>query len=92
MKRTCLEFARDESGSVTLDWVALTASVVVVGIGLVYSVFGDGDAPLNEIISTYNAELDATAADLSTIVPDASNIKFGEPETTDAPDGLQTAE
>lgn len=33
-------FGADKSGAVTVDWVALTAAVVVIGIALVYAVFG----------------------------------------------------
>ena len=55
-------FFAEECGAITLDWVALTSSVVVIGIGLVYMVYGGEDGPITSIITNYNAELN-TAAD-----------------------------
>ncbi len=47
MSRILIEarrFARDRSGAVTVDWVALTAAVVVIAIGLSYAILqGDGE-------------------------------------------------
>jgi len=33
-------FLSDRSGGVTIDWVALAAGVLLLGIGVVYAVFG----------------------------------------------------
>ena len=55
-------FLLEKSGAITLDWVALTSSVVVIGLGLVYMVYGGEDGPITEMITNYNAELN-TAAD-----------------------------
>lgn len=36
--------AGGESGAVTVDWLALVAAVIVIGVGLAYAVFGtEGD-------------------------------------------------
>ncbi len=37
-------FARDESGAVTVDWVVLTAAIVGMGIAVVASVRSSTDA------------------------------------------------
>ena len=37
---------RDEMGAITIDWVALTAGILLLGIMAVYSIFGNGMAPL----------------------------------------------
>ena len=50
-------FAADKSGAVTVDWVALTAAVVVIGIGLAYAVFGSGDTGVSGLIANLTSEL-----------------------------------
>ncbi|MEL6795048.1 MAG: hypothetical protein AAFP78_16440 [Pseudomonadota bacterium] len=50
-------FAADKSGAVTVDWVALTAAVVVIGIALVYAVFGaDETSGFNGIATQITTE------------------------------------
>ena len=39
-------FLRDESGAVTIDWVALTAGILLLGITLVYAIFNNGVSDL----------------------------------------------
>lgn len=51
------KFLRDESGAVTIDWVALTAGILLLGIATVYAIFREGVRPL---ITEINSEL-ATA-------------------------------
>ncbi len=46
------EFLRDESGAVTVDWVALTAGILLLGILIVYSVFEVGVRPAVGAISS----------------------------------------
>lgn len=55
-------FFLDAAGAVTLDWVVLTSSVVVIGIGLAYMVYGGESGPISTMIIHYNGELN-TAAD-----------------------------
>ena len=43
---------RDESGAVTVDWVALTAGILLLGIAVVYAIFREGVAPLVDAIGT----------------------------------------
>ncbi len=55
---------RDESGAVTVDWVALTAGILLLGIAVVYAIFSNGVAPLSSAI---NSNLQGAASDLNTI-------------------------
>ncbi len=36
------KFLSDDAGAVTIDWVALTAGVLLVGFIIVYAIFNDG--------------------------------------------------
>ncbi len=53
-----------------MDWVALTSSVVVIGIGLIYSIYGGEDGPISTMITNYNAELTVAGDNLSGVVGD----------------------
>ena len=53
---TLSRFARDKSGAVTVDWVALTAAIVVIGIALVYAIFGDDTSGFNGIAAQITTE------------------------------------
>ncbi len=59
------DFLNDRSGAVTLDWVALTSTVVVIGMGLVYMVFAGPDGAITTLVDNYNAELGQAATNLS---------------------------
>ncbi len=56
--KTYGEFLRDDTGAVTIDWVALTAGILLLGIMVVYAIFNGGVASL---VGKINATL-ATAA------------------------------
>jgi Flp pilus assembly pilin Flp len=46
-------FLRDDSGAVTVDWVPLTAGVLLVGIIVVYAIFNTGvDSLVDDTNST----------------------------------------
>lgn len=45
-------FIRDESGAVTIDWVALTAGILLLAIALVYGIFNNGVSPLVDRINS----------------------------------------
>ena len=64
-------FAADKSGAVTVDWVALTAAVVIIGIGIVYAVFGSGDDGVNGLVTNLTAELGQAATNISDQVADS---------------------
>ncbi len=48
------QFIRDEAGAVTIDWVALTAGVLLLGIAVVYAIFEVG---VIDVVDTINTEL-----------------------------------
>lgn len=55
-------FTKDESGAVTVDWVVLTAALVIIG-GLVISIIKAG---LLDASSAINGVLEAQATALAT--------------------------
>ena len=46
------KFLGDDAGAVTIDWVALTAGILLLGILVVYSIFNGGVASLVSSINT----------------------------------------
>ncbi|HUS53838.1 MAG TPA: hypothetical protein VMY41_07510 [Thermohalobaculum sp.] len=52
-------FLSDDAGAVTIDWVALTAGILLLGIMVVYTIFNNGVANL---VSNVNS----TLSDIST--------------------------
>ena len=56
-------FLRDESGAVTIDWVALTAGILLLGITLVYAIFNNG---VGSLATNINSNLSAAGANVST--------------------------
>jgi len=56
-------FVSDEGGAVTIDWVALTAGILLLGIAVVYGIFNGGVSDLTERI---NSDLDSADTDLDT--------------------------
>lgn len=62
-------FAADESGAVTVDWVVLTAAIVGLGIAVIASV-SDGVGDLAEAIS--DSLSDATVVDLGELGTDGN--------------------
>ncbi len=48
------EFFRDDTGAVTIDWVALTAGILLLGIMVIYAIFNGGVASL---VTSINATL-----------------------------------
>lgn len=63
-------FANDKSGAVTVDWVALTAAVVIIGIGIVYAVFGTGDDGVNGLVTNLTTELGDASSNIEGAVGD----------------------
>lgn len=67
-------FARNESGAVTVDWVALTAAVVVIGIGLAYAVFGTSGTGVGGLVTNLTSELNQASSNIggavATSLPD----------------------
>ena len=50
------KFLSDDAGAVTIDWVALTAGILLLGIMVVYAIFNNGVAGLvNDINETLSS-------------------------------------
>lgn len=45
-------FFQDEAGGMTVDWVALSASILMLAVALVYALFSDGVADLVGVVQT----------------------------------------
>ncbi len=64
------KFLKDEAGAVTIDWVALTAGILLLGIALVYGIFNNGVAPLQTSINTQlGAAVSVDTGDAPTLNP-----------------------
>lgn len=54
-------FLRDEAGAITIDWVTITAVVILLGIAVIYSVYNYGVTPpvnnLNSELKSYNVDV-----------------------------------
>lgn len=60
------QFLNDDAGAITVDWVALTAGVLVVGIMVVYAIYNNG---VSSLVSNVNSNLGGLAlfADIGTV-------------------------
>ena len=56
------KFLSDDAGAVTIDWVALTAGILLLGIMVVYAIFNNGVASL---VSNVNSTLSGITTDVS---------------------------
>jgi hypothetical protein len=62
------KFLSDDAGAVTIDWVALTAGILLLGIMVVYAIFNGGVASL---VSSINSTLSTAASGVSVgLAPD----------------------
>ncbi len=48
------KFLSDDAGAVTIDWVALTAGILLLGIVVVYAIFDNG---VKDLVSNVNTTL-----------------------------------
>ncbi len=56
------KFLSDDAGAVTIDWVALTAGILLLGIMVVYAIFNNG---VSSLVSNVNSTLVGVAMDVS---------------------------
>ncbi len=56
------EFLCDDAGAVTIDWVALTSGILLLGIMVVYAIFNGGVA---DLVSNVNSTLTGVTADIN---------------------------
>ena len=69
------KFLREEDGAITIDWVALTAGILLLGIAVVYAIFNNGVTPL---VNNINANLKDAGANVTTgPAPDLSKATGG---------------
>lgn len=61
------KFLNDESGAVTIDWVALTAGILLLGIAVVYAIFNNG---VNPLINSINSNLSGAVSVNVGLTPD----------------------
>ena len=47
-------FLNDDRGAITIDWVALAAGILLLGVSVVYAIFNKGVQPL---INSVNSNL-----------------------------------
>ena len=64
--RSLNKFLRDDVGAVTIDWVALTSGVLLLGIMVVYAIFNIGVSSLvldiNETMAAVSTGVDVGSA------------------------------
>ena len=48
------KFLSDDAGAVTIDWVALTAGILLLGIMVIYAIFNNG---VSSLVSNVNSTL-----------------------------------
>ena len=61
---TFTKFLSDDAGAVTIDWVALTAGILLLGIMVVYAIFNNGVA---DLVSKVNETLSSVSVSISTV-------------------------
>jgi len=67
------KFLRDEDGAVTIDWVALTAGILLLGITLVYAIFNQG---VGDLAQDINANLSSAGSGVTVgDAPDQSTFQ-----------------
>lgn len=59
-------FLRSDDGAVTIDWVALTAGILLLGIAVVYGIFNGGVTPLVTQINSSLSGAVVTAPTMTT--------------------------
>lgn len=80
---TFRKFLHDEAGAVTIDWVALTAGILLLGIAVVYAIFNNGVQPL---VTSINESLQAAGTGIE--VGDPPDLtEAGAGDAADADDG-----
>jgi len=63
------QFIRDEAGAVTIDWVALTAGILLLGIAVVAAIFDNG---VSDLVGDINSSLKSANTTISFSAPTGS--------------------
>ncbi len=69
------KFLSDDAGAVTIDWVALTAGILLLGIMVVYAIFNNG---VKDLVSNVNSTLEGTTTNID-VGAEPSGSGFGNP-------------
>ncbi len=69
------KFLSDDTGAVTIDWVALTAGILLLGILVVYSIFNNG---VQSLVTNINSTLEGVSTNITLPTLD-SGSGFGVP-------------
>ena len=65
------KFLIDDAGAVTIDWVALTAGILLLGIMVVYAIFNGG---VSTLVDNVNSTLSNVTTSVSTgAIPTINN-------------------
>ncbi len=56
------KFLSDDAGAVTIDWVALTAGILLLGIMVVYAIFNNG---VSSLVSNVNSTLEGVSTNVA---------------------------
>ena len=61
------EFFGDDAGAITIDWVVLTAGIMLMGVLVAYAILNNG---VSTMVSNFNPTLEGTSSNvvLGTIV------------------------
>lgn len=57
------KFLSEDAGAVTIDWVALTAGILLLGIMVVYAIFNNG---VSSLVSQMNSTLSTATTNVTT--------------------------
>jgi len=57
-----IHFLRDDAGAVTIDWVALTAGILLLGIMVVYAIFNNG---VSSLVTKINSTLSGVTTNVT---------------------------
>jgi len=57
------KFLSDDAGAVTIDWVALTAGILLLGIMVVYAIFNGG---VSSLVTNINSTLKNVTVSINT--------------------------
>lgn len=71
------KFLNNVQGAVTIDWVAVTATFVVVGIGIVYTIFGDDEEGLIALINARQETLGKSADNVDNMLSEVESWSPG---------------
>lgn len=72
------KFLSDDAGAVTIDWVALTAGILLLGIMVVYAIFNGG---VNDLVTKINATLSGVSlsSSLGSVTIDGGGTSSASP-------------